>query len=62
MKSFDERAKELMQSNPEGVRSLARGGNKYERAMAAIIIETAEKSLMHDNGAIADKKISSSDR
>jgi len=51
-----------MQSNPEGVRSLARGGNKYERAMAAIIIETAEKSLMHDNGAIADKKISSSDR
>ena len=40
MKSFEEKARELMQSNPDSVRSLAREGNKYERAMAEIIIET----------------------
>jgi hypothetical protein len=31
MKSFEERARELMQSNPDGVRGLARDGNRYER-------------------------------
>jgi hypothetical protein len=45
MKSFEERARELMQKDTEGVRSLARGGNKYERAMAEIVIETAGEKL-----------------
>lgn len=34
-----------MHSNPEGVRNLARDGNRYERAMAEIIIETAGEKL-----------------
>lgn len=45
MKSFEERARGLMHTNPEGVRSLARDGNKYERAMCEIIIETAGEEL-----------------
>jgi hypothetical protein len=45
VKCFEERARELMRINPEGVRSLARDGNKYERAMAEIIIETVGEEL-----------------
>jgi hypothetical protein len=45
VKSFEERARELIQSHPDGVRSLARYGNKYEQAMAEIIIETVGEEL-----------------
>jgi hypothetical protein len=40
MKSFEEKAQELMQSHPNELRNMAKNGNKYERAMAEIIIET----------------------
>ena len=40
MKSFEEKAQELMQSHPNEVRNMAKYGNKYERAMAEIILET----------------------
>jgi hypothetical protein len=45
MKSFEERAQELMQSNPDGIRNMARSGNKFERAMAEIILETVGEQV-----------------
>jgi hypothetical protein len=45
VKSFEEKARELMKSNSDGVRSLARDGNKFERAMAEIILETVGEEL-----------------
>jgi hypothetical protein len=40
MKSFEEKAQELMQSHPNEVRNMAKNGNKYERAVAEIILES----------------------
>lgn len=40
MKSFEEKAQELMQTHPDEVRAMARSDNKFEAAMAEIILET----------------------
>ena len=60
MKSFEEKAQELMQSHPNEVRNMAKNGNKYERAVAEIILESVGNSLMRGNKIKADKKVSTS--
>jgi hypothetical protein len=45
MKSFEEKATELMKSHPNEVRAMTRTGNEYERAMAEIIIETVGEAV-----------------
>lgn len=44
MKSFEERAQELIQTHPDEIRAMARSSNKYEAAMAEIILETVEET------------------
>jgi hypothetical protein len=43
--SFQTKAAELMKTNPDSVRRLARSENKYERVMAEIILETAGEKV-----------------
>jgi hypothetical protein len=38
--SFEEQAEELMREHPDEVRAMAHSDNKYEAAMAQIIIDT----------------------
>ena len=45
MKSFEERAYKLMQNHPDEVRKMARSTNKFEAAMAEIVIETVGEEL-----------------
>jgi hypothetical protein len=45
VKSFEERAYKLMQNHPDEVREMARSANKFEAAMAEIILETVGEEL-----------------